>query len=196
MKNSIILLIIYKFIYIGLFLIAINAYLQENNRLYVKGNTLFAPLGIMNFGAEYELSSKYTLQADSFISPWKSFLGRHLQVYMGHLEGRYYFDKAFSKWYIGANIGMGVFDFTKWNYKNDKYQRGFNYMVGGTVGYQFQWKKHWNIDVFLGGGTSQGFYHGYEKYPIVKRYDSATYWNKSGEFLPYRAGIMISYKLK
>lgn len=190
------LIIIQKILYILVFLVSMNAYLQEKS-LYMKGNALFLPIGVVNTGLEYQLSRKYTLQADGFISPWKSFLGRHAQIYMGHLEGRYYFEKAFNKWYVGVNIGMGVFDITKWNYKpNNQYQRGFNYMIGGTIGYQFRWKKRWNIDVFLGGGTSQGFYHGYEQYPTLKRYDSATHWNKSGEFLPYRGGVMISYQLK
>ncbi|MDO5616870.1 MAG: DUF3575 domain-containing protein [Cruoricaptor ignavus] len=172
---------------------------KKEKALYVKGNALFAPLGMINAGLEYQLSQKFTLQADGFISPWKSFFGNHAQVYMGHLEGRYYFDKAFSKWYVGLNSGFGLFDMTKWNYSgSDKFQRGFNYMLGATVGYQFQWKENWNIDLYLGGGTSQGFYHGYEIEPPDKwvRYEEANGWNKSGEWIPYRGGIMISYKLK
>lgn len=173
---------------------------QENNShaLYAKGNAVFLPLGMINLGLEYQLSEKYTIQADGFISPWKSFLGRHSQVYMGHLEGRYYFDKAFTHWYLGVNAGFGLFDLTKWNYSGTtKFQRGFNYMLGATVGYQMEWKKNWNIDFYIGLGSVQSFYHGYEKVPpSFVRYDGAEGWNRSGEFLPYRGGIMISYKIK
>ncbi|MBT0549145.1 DUF3575 domain-containing protein [Riemerella anatipestifer] len=170
--------------------------------LYIKGNILTLPLSIINGGLEYQLASKYTIQGDILISPWKSAFGNHMQIYMGHLEGRYYFKKAFSGWYVGANAGAGVFDMTKWNYLDTKkFQRGFNYMIGAVVGYQYQWRDRWNIDFFLGGGTSQGFYHGYEpseKPPhFLKRYENhPSNWNRSGEWIPYRGGIMISYKLK
>ncbi|MDO4225028.1 MAG: DUF3575 domain-containing protein, partial [Bergeyella zoohelcum] len=89
---------------------------QNEMALYLKGNALFLPILITNVGLEYQLSDKYTLQGDAFISPWKSFSGSHAQLYMGYLDGRYYFNKAFNRWYVGLNVGFGVFDFTKWNY--------------------------------------------------------------------------------
>lgn len=182
-----------------LIVFTISASSQEKKALYVKANALFLPIGIVNAGLEYQLGAHYTAQADFFMSPWKSFGGNHLQVYMGHLEGRYYFDEAFKHWYLGANVGLGFFDITKYNYiGSNKYQRGFNLMLGATVGYQMKWKERWNVDFYLGGGNSQGFYHGYETLPpsFVQRYDGANKWNKSGEFIPYRGGIMIAYKLR
>ena len=179
-------------------LFSVFSFSQETKSLYAKGNVLLAPIGIANLGLEYQLSSKYTIEGDVLISPWKSFAGNHAQVYMGTLEGRYYFTEAFKKWYVGLNAGSGVFDLTKYNYSGtNKYQRGFNFMFGAAVGYQFQWKENWNIDLFLGGGTVQSYYHGYEDVPPnMLRYDGAEGWNKSGEFLPFRGGIMLSYKLK
>ncbi|MBS1548871.1 MAG: DUF3575 domain-containing protein [Bacteroidetes bacterium] len=170
--------------------------LNAQNKTAIKGNAMFAPLGMINIGIERQLSSKYTLQLDGFISPWKSINNNHAQVYMAHTEGRYYFKEAFKHWYIGVNAGFGLFDLTKWNYNGtDRFQRGFNIMFGGTVGYQLQWKQNWNIDFYLGGGTSQGYYHGYESISphSFVRYDDATGWNKSGEWIPYRGGIMVSY---
>lgn len=190
----------YQFLtsFFALFLLG-NVKAQEEKSLYIKGNALLAPIGVVNVGLEKQLSKKYTLQGDVLISPWKSFSGNHMQVYMGHLEGRYYFNEAFKHWYVGINTGFGLFDLTKWNYRGtEKFQRGFNIMAGATVGYQFQWKERWNIDIYLGGGISQGFYHGYESVPPDSfiRYDDAKGWNRSGEILPYRGGVMISYKLK
>lgn len=183
-----------------LFLVGSSLHSQEKRPVYLKANALFLPLGIVNAGAEFGLSKNTTLQADVFISPWKSLFGNHAQVYMAHLEGRYYFDESFRKWYIGLNVGSGVFDLTKWNYfGTENYQRGFTFMGGATVGYQFQWKENWNIDLFLGGGTVQSFYHGYARQtdpPGFYRYDGAAGWNKSGELIPYRGGLLISYKLK
>lgn len=169
---------------------------QEENPIYIKANASLIPLGLVNVGAEIGLSEHYTMQGDIFVSPWKSFFGNHARVGMGHLEGRYYFSEAFKKWYLGINAGVGVFDLTKWNYKDtNQYQRGFNYMVGASVGYQFLFNDKWNLDVFVGGGMSQAFYHGYDG-NTGQRYDSAEKWNKSGEWIPYRGGLMLSYKIK
>lgn len=179
-----------------LFASKINA---QERPYYVKGNGLLATVGLINLGVEHQISERYTIQGDFFISPWKQISNNHAQIYMGHIEGRYYFDKAFSKWYVGLNTGFGLFDITKWNYFNtNAYQRGFNCMFGGAMGYQWQVNSKWNIDLFIGGGFSEGFYHGYKKMDSgeVKRVDGATRWNKSGEWLIYRGGVMISYRIK
>lgn len=171
---------------------------EKEHQLYLKANTLFLPVAVINAGAEYQLSPKYTLQADFFISPWKSFAGKHAQIYMGHVEGRYYFKEAFDGWYLGVNGGAGVFDITKWNYPDTHFQRGFGFMIGATGGYQFQIRERWNLDAFLGVGSVQSFYHGYEHVPpeFIRYEFDGRKWNRSGEFLPYRGGLMLSYKIK
>ncbi|MCT2561576.1 DUF3575 domain-containing protein [Chryseobacterium herbae] len=190
---------------------ALTAQEQEQEKsLYIKGNALLAPLGVINVGVEKQISQKYTLQGDVLVSPWKSFAGHELQYYSLSLEGRYYFNEAFSRWYIGANIAASAFVLQKWNYWsdapyiNDKdevfvssnlYQKGVSLIVGITGGYQFKVSDRWNIDVYATVGTSQDFYKGYDK-TTGQRYESAQKFNKSGEFLPYRGGVMISYKLK
>ncbi|WP_454047083.1 DUF3575 domain-containing protein [Chryseobacterium sp. Marseille-Q8038] len=182
----------------------------QDKSLYIKGNALFAPLGILNLGIEKQISPKYTLQGDVFISPWKSFGGHKLQFYSISAEGRYYFTEAFKHWYVGANVSVAAYNATKWSYWNDStfenwngeilknsnlYQKGFSVMLGVTAGYQFQLSERWNLDIYGTIGTSQGFYKGYDK-STGKRYDSAENFNKSGEIIPYRGGVMISYKLK
>ena len=165
----------------------------------VKGNALLIPGMILNVGSEYKVSMHSTLQADVLISPWKSISGNHAQVYMGHIEWRYYLTHAFDKWYIGLNTGLGLFDLTKWNYSGaDKFQRGFTILAGATLGYQYQISSKWYMDLFVGGGTSQANYHGYELVPPDRwiRYDAASEWNKSGEIIPYRGGVMLSYKIR
>lgn len=183
---------------------------ESNQSLYLKGNALFIPVGIVNAGLEYQLSKKYTLQGDVFVSPWKSFSGHELQYYSASVEGRYYFDEAFKHWYVGANVGVSSFVLQKWNYwkegyhindrgeqfvKRNLYQKGYSVLVGVTLGYQFKLAEKWNMDIYGTLGTSQDFYKGYDR-TSGKRYDTATDYNKSGEIMPYRGGVMISYQLK
>lgn len=215
------------FILIGLFASILLFSQQEGvaeispkyKSLYIKGNALFLPLGIINTGAEYSLNEKYTLQGDVFVSPWKSFFGKHAQVYMAGIEGRYYFDEAFKRFYVGANVSYAWYNMQKWNYwkggeivsKYDEtirydiknyYQKGMSFLVGATVGYQFQWRENWNVDLYLSVGSSQGFYRGYDSVSgdRIDELNSHTHikrkWNRSGEIVPYRGGIMISYKIK
>lgn len=192
---------------------SLKAQEQEQNdekSLYVKGNALFLPIGIFNLGIEKQISPKYTLQGDVFISPWKSFAGHELQFYSVSAEGRYYFKEAFKNWYVGANVAVAAYKASKWNYWNDSvfqkddgeylmnsnlYQKGYSIMLGVTGGYQFQLSDRWNLDLYATIGTSQSFYKGYDR-TTGKRYDSAEKLNKSGEIIPYRGGVMISYKFK
>lgn len=182
----------------------------QEKSLYIKGNAAFAPLGILNVAVEKQLTQKITLQGDVLISPWKSFAGHELQYYSVSVEGRYYFNGAFKHWYIGANIAGAAFNAQKWNYWNDQtfvtdsgeaftnsntYQKGYSVIFGVTGGYQFKVSDRWNIDLYASIGSSQDFYKGYER-GTGRRYDSAQKFNKSGEIVPYRGGVMISYKLK
>lgn len=183
---------------------------EKQSGLHLKANALFIPIGILNAGVEYQLNSKYTLQGDVFISPWKSFAGHELQYYSASLEGRYYFKEAFNGWYLGANISASSFVLQKWNYwkqftyindnnevfeNSNLYQKGHSVLVGITAGYQFRLADRWTMDLYATVGTSQDFYKGYER-GTGRRYDLAKDYNKSGEILPYRGGVMISYKLK
>ncbi|MDQ0593189.1 hypothetical protein QFZ37_001558 [Chryseobacterium ginsenosidimutans] len=206
-----------KFItgFLTLFLLGnLNAQEQEPNNetsVYIKGNALLIPIGVVNIGLEHQLSKKITVQGDVLISPWKSFSGHELQYYSVSVEGRYYFNEAFKHWYIGGNIAGSHFIAQKWNYWNDRkftddktgtvhknsdvYQKGYSLIFGITGGYQFKVSDRWNVDVYAGIGSSQDFYKGYVR-STGERYDSPKGYNKSGEILPYRGGIMISYKLK
>ena len=200
----------------SLLLINVFGFSQNSENIekktYLKANAVFLPIGILNAGIETQLSKKYTFQGDVFISPWKSFAGKYAQAYMAGIEGRYYFDEAFKHWYLGANFSAAVYRLQKWNYWSDEpyqyspespvyvhsdlYQKGFSLFFGATVGYQFIINNNWNIDLYLGAGSSQDHYRGYVKSTGERYDDPSRKWNKSGEWIPYRGGVMISYRIK
>ncbi|UOE38858.1 DUF3575 domain-containing protein [Chryseobacterium oryzae] len=182
-------------------------------KLYVKGNVLLAPIGIVNLGLEKQINNNFTVQGDVVISPWKSFSGHELQYYSLSGEGRYYFNEAFQGWFVGANISVATFVLQKWNYwkdepfpskneegvtytKSNLYQKGFSVLFGATLGYQFKLSDKWRMELYGTIGTSQDFYKGYDRIS-GKRYDEdPNGYNRSGEIIPYRGGLMISYQLK
>lgn len=182
----------------------------------VKANAIFLPLGIVNIASEQKLSSHFTIQEEAFISPWKSFSGKHLQIYMATLEGRYYFTEAMKKFYLGAYFSFANYNLQKWNYWNEfgvrdennnperlpdgslriteRYQKGYSFIFGISGGYHFVINEKWGLDLFAGIGSSQGIYKGYFK-DNNQRSDKAHGWNKSGEIIPTRGGLMVTYKL-
>ena len=199
-----------KILILILNVISIYISAQINHSLYAKANVLFIPVGILNVGAEYQLSKHSTIQADVLISPWKSFSGHELQYYSSSFEGRYYFNEAFKHFYLGLNFAASAYKVQKWNYWTDAiytnsnnetfitsnlYQKGYSFIFGVTAGYQFNLSKRWNLDIYGTVGTSQDLYRGYDRTTGV-RYDGAKDFNKSGEIIPYRGGVMIAYKLK
>lgn len=205
----------YIFSFCVLLCISLQAQLNEvpedKNEIYLKGNALFLPIGMVNVATEFQISKKMTLQPELFISPWKSFFGHEAQMLILGLDERYYFDQAFKHWYIGANFSFARFRIQKWNYWADVpyvhngevtpyitsnlYQKGFSFIFGAVGGYQFNIGERWNLDLYLGVGTSQDFYKGYDRISGDRYdYDGRT-WNRSGEIIPFKGGLMVSYKL-
>ena len=190
-------------------------FLKVNAQTEIKANAIFLPLGMINLAVEKSINSKFSLQAEGFISPWKSFGGKNLQIYMGTLEGRYYFKEMMKGWYVGAYGSIAAYNLQKWNYLKsapvlddddhpqlsgdgtvrltERYQKGLALIIGVSGGYHFTVTERLGLDVYAGIGTTQSIYKGYFK-DNNQRYDKATNWNKSGEVIPTRGGLMVTYK--
>ncbi|MEO8517281.1 MAG: DUF3575 domain-containing protein [Flavobacterium sp.] len=178
---------------IFLFLLLLTSFAQ--GQTYIKANAVTALVLIPNVGVETTLSKHFTFQVDITASFWKSINHGPFQLFMLTPELRYHFKESTKGFYIGAHLGGSIFKLQKWNYANsDDYQKGFNYFAGGTIGYQTAISKKLALDFFLGGGTQQAFYNGYY-ISTNERYEHVQKYNKSGEWLPYRGGVMICYKL-
>ncbi|KQR91836.1 hypothetical protein ASG01_12580 [Chryseobacterium sp. Leaf180] len=182
----------------------------------IKANAVFLPVGMLNMAVEKPVSPKISIQGEAFISPWKSFDGKHLEVGMGTVEGRYYFREMMKGWFVGVYASAAAFNLQKWNYLNaitvtdefgnpelradgsvrvtELYQKGYAFIAGISGGYHITFSEKWGMDVFAGIGTVQSVYKGYYK-DNDQRYDKADQFNKSGEFLPTRGGLMITYTL-
>lgn len=192
--NSLLTLVIMKKLLLFTFLL-ITIHLQSQT--YIKGNAATALVLVPNIGIETSIGKKSTLQFDVLASFWNSVNGVPMQFYTFTPEYRYHFQEKYNGFYAGANIGGAIYKLQKWNYRKDYpsyYEKGLGYFAGATIGYEKKISDRFMIDVFLGGGWHQGFYKGYD-INTGERYESAKHYNKSGEWLPYRGGVMISYRL-
>lgn len=178
---------------IFLFLLLVSSLTQ--GQTYIKANAATALFLIPNVGVETTLSKHFTFQVDVTASFWKSINNAPFQLVMLTPELRYHFNENTRGFYVGAHLGGSIFKLQKWNYSDtNDYQKGINYFAGATIGYQREISKKLALDFFLGGGTQQAFYKGYDLTTGV-RYENVHKYNKSGEWLPYRGGIMLCYKL-
>ena len=178
-----------------LFLILLGS-LHLQGQTYVKVNALTTLLTIPHVGIELSIGEKSTFQFDAMASFWKSINGNPSQFLIFIPEYRYHFNEIYNGFYAGGHIGFTTFKFQKWHRLNsNSYEKGVGYLMGITVGYQKKINDRFLIDCFLGGGNNQGFY---KRYYIEsnERKDGATDYNKSGEWIPYRAGVMVSYRIK
>jgi hypothetical protein len=170
----------------------------SQSQTYIKGNGATALALIPHIGIETSIGKKSTFQADIMSSFWTTNDGLPLEFTVFTLEYRYHFKEKFNGLYIGGNAGYDIYNVTKWNYIVHRvHQIGIGYSIGATIGYQKKLNDRFTLDFFIGGGNHQGFYHSYY-IDTGKRWelDTAVGYNKSGEWLPYRGGIMICYRLK
>jgi hypothetical protein len=162
---------------------------------YIKANTITALGLIPNIGIETPIGKKLTFQADVTASFWKSIHNGPLEFVMVISEVRYHINENTKGFYIGAHLGGSKFKLQKWGYtETEMYQKGYNYLIGGTIGYQREISKKLALDIFIGGGSQQAFYKGYYMDSNL-RYEPAKEYNRSGEWLPYRGGIMLCYRI-
>ncbi|WP_346883379.1 DUF3575 domain-containing protein [uncultured Algibacter sp.] len=160
----------------------------------IKGNVATALIGIPNFGFETNLGRKTTFQLDVTASFW-TIKGVPYKFALLFPEFRYYTRRSGNGFFVGAHVGGGRYKLQKWNHDvSGDYQDGYSVFYGISLGYQFEISNRINLELFIGGGNQQGYYKAYSL-KTGERTDGATDFNKSGEFLPYRGGLMLVYKL-
>lgn len=173
----------------------------------LKFNSMTALVLIPNIGIEVGLVEKLSFQLDVTSSFWDSFDGAPLQFVQIFPEFRYYSTSEMKGFFVGGHVGFGMFTLAKntfpafiekANYSQDLHQSGRNTYYGVTIGYKKYFKQKWAYEIFIGGGSSQANYRGYsfsEKIRYDIPFEDDRNFNKSGEWLPYRGGVMLIYRI-
>nr|WP_315241816.1 DUF3575 domain-containing protein [uncultured Flavobacterium sp.] len=169
------------------------------SQTYLKFNAFTALALVPNVGVETSIGEKTTFSFDVMASFWESFDGKKPMKFITYTpEIRYHFKEKYNGLYAGGHMGFDSYELQKWDYWNDfpnRYEKGIGYRIGATIGYNKKLNDKFLLDIFIRGGWHQGFYKGHYNDGTPGSYENVKNWNKSGEWLPYGGGIMISYKI-
>lgn len=202
----------FLFLLIGSGLMTAQSDSLFHSKAEIKFNLASALLLVPNIGIEVQLSEKFGYQLDtsaSFIdnlegSPFHSTqIFNELRYYPKLKEG-----KNSRSFFIGPHIGYGMFTLRIPKFitslvdtelkEEGSYQSGRNAYYGVTIGKKIPLKsKKLNLEIFIGGGTSQSNYKYYNKLGnrIYENPDIEKDFNQSGEELIYRGGLMLTFKI-
>ncbi len=178
----------------------------------IKFNLASALILTPNIGIEVQLSEKFGYQLDTSATFFDNVEGSPFQTTQIFNELRYYpklkEGKNERSFFIGPHVGYGMFTLRIPKFitsivdtelkEEGSYQSGRNAYYGITVGKKIPLKnKNFNLEVFIGGGSSQSNYKYYNKEGnrIYENPDIEKDFNQSGEELVYKGGVMLTYKL-
>ena len=196
----------FKYLFGFLFFISLTL----NSQTELKFNLASALVLVPNVGIEVQLSDRFGYQLDTSASFYDNIEGSPFHMTQIFNELRFYpkTKKNNRSFFIGAHVGYGMYNLRlpKWittivdtEYKEEgSYQYGRNTYYGITIGKKIPLKnKKFNLEIFVGGGSSQSNYKYYNKYEqrIFSITNYKRKFNKSGEELPYRGGLMLTYRL-
>ena len=178
----------------------------------LKFNLASALILTPNIGIEVQLSEKFGYQLDTSATFFDNVEGSPFQTTQIFNELRYYpkLKEGRNKrsFFIGPHIGYGMFTLRIPQFitsivdtelkEEGSYQSGRNAYYGITIGKKIPLKnKNFNLEIFIGGGSSQSNYKYYNKEGnrIYENPDLEKDFNQSGEELVYKGGVMLTYKL-
>ena len=178
----------------------------------LKFNLASALILTPNIGIEVQLSEKFGYQLDTSATFFDNVEGSPFQTTQIFNELRYYpklkEGKNERSFFIGPHVGYGMFTLRIPKFitsivdtelkEEGSYQSGRNAYYGITIGKKIPLKnKNFNLEVFIGGGSSQSNYKYYNKEGnrIYENPNIEKDFNQSGEELVYKGGVMLTYKL-
>ena len=192
-----------------LFLLILNLGAAQTE---IKFNLASALILTPNIGIEVQLSEKFGYQLDTSATFFDDIEGSPFQTTQIFNELRYYpklkEGKNERSFFIGPHVGYGMFTLRIPKFitsivdtelkEEGSYQSGRNAYYGITIGKKIPLKnKNFNLEVFIGGGSSQSNYKYYNKEGnrIYENPNIEKDFNQSGEELVYKGGVMLTYKL-
>ena len=207
------------FLFFGFFLIGQeekNEIIQNDSLFFskaeIKLNVASALVMIPNIGVEVKLSEKLSYQLDTSAVSYDSMEGSPFHVTQIFNELRFFpkLKEGRNKrsFFFGVHWGYGMYSLRLPKFitsvvdtqlkPEGSFQSGRNTYYGISIGKKIPLNsKKFNLELFIGGGSSQSYYKYYNSNGVLEYDDpiSKRNFSNSGEELIYRGGLMIVYKL-
>ncbi len=168
---------------------------SDQSRALIKLNAT-ALIGIPGVAYETALTDRTSFNIDATASLWRSVRGAPFQFLTIIPEWQIHSRSGRVGYYGGVHLGASVYRLQKWNYWGTQlYQEGYSTLLGATIGYKRALSASLLLDVFVGGGSQHGRYRGYDG-ATGEQYAGGDRLDESREWLPYRAGVMLGYRLR
>lgn len=167
----------------------------ERNSAYLKVNASTL-VGIPGVAYEVALTDRTSFNLDATASLWRSIRGTPFQFLTIIPEWQIHARSQRVGVYGGVHLGASIYRLQKWNYWGTRlYQEGYSTLLGATIGYKRALRPTVLLDVYLGGGSQHGRYRGYDE-ATGQQYAGVDRLDESREWLPYRVGFMIGYRVR
>lgn len=175
------------------------------SQTYAKFNLATPFISGVNPSVETAISNHWTFSFD-VLATFKNETSTSgpMRILMVMPEGRYFLKEKFHGFYGGINFGYAMSRMTKPNWWGDNYENAhtFDYswtmLAGINLGYEYQFNDRWMAEIFIGGGRTWSMHDRYNWETKQKMNDSKgnpEKINGSAEYLPYKGGINICYRL-
>jgi len=172
---------------------------------YAKFNLATPFIGGVNPSVETAISNHWTFSFD-VLATFKNETSTSgpMRILMVMPEGRYFLKEKFHGFYGGINFGYAMSRMSKPGWLDEDYakEHSFEYtwtmLAGVTLGYEYQFNDRWMAEIFVGGGRAWSMHDRYNWETGQKpTYPDGTpiKINGSEEYLPYKGGINICYRL-
>lgn len=122
--------------------------------------------------------------------------GHPLLLSFGLMGYRFYIKPDVHKgFFVGADLGFNTFKMNKnivpfYGDMGGRDDVGYGIVMGATIGYKFLFRQRWGLECSLSFGWQHSQHEGFNQNG-EKLFDM----NASAEWLPYKAGIYITYRL-
>lgn len=139
----------------------------------VKTNVLYDATATVNAGVEIGVAPKWTIDLSGNLNAWSKNDHTKWKHWMIQPEARYWFCDRFSRYFIGAHLIGGAFNFgninndisflgTDFSVLTDKRYQGYAFGGGVAYGFAFVLSRHLNLELEAGFGYMCLDYETYE----------------------------------
>ena len=162
----------------------------------VKSNLLSDVTTTFNLGAEFGLSSRWTIDLSASYNPWTFSGHRKLKRFFVQPEARYWLCERFNGHFFGVHLLGGVFNTEGIPLPGLNKEFRYEGLAGGAgviYGYQWMIGRRWNLEASIGLGYVYAKYDKYECAACGRKLEAN---RTKGFFTPTKACISIIYLIK